>query len=236
MPFRASSLRDRRRSRSVRLATFIPPFLGIRPPSSWRWPGLPLSVLALWKPPNGTVQTSYMQFFPPISFPLCSVPEGFGTALRDARKARGWTQARLAEAAGIKRETVAQLEAQRLLPPAATRRRPAADTVFRLQAALDLMPGELVEAWPEWSPIGSSSRGARSRARRRELGLSLTEVASAAGISAATLSRFERDIRWETKSLLDAGPGAAPTSAAEALARALRFSDAKAHANWCKLD
>jgi transcriptional regulator with XRE-family HTH domain len=177
-----------------------------------------------------------MHFSPPLRFPLSSVPDGFGTTLRDARKARKWTQARLAAAAGVERETVARLEAQRLLPPEAPRRRPAADTVFRLQAALDLMPGELVQTWPEWSPVGLGTSGARSRARRRDLGLSLKEVASTAGISAATLSRFERDIRWETNSLLYAGPGAAPTPAAEALARALRFPDAKAHANWCELD
>lgn len=177
-----------------------------------------------------------MQFFPPLRFPLSSVPEGFGTTLRDAREARGWTQARLAAVAGIKRETVARLEAQGLRPPETPRRRPAADTVFRLEAALDLMPGELVQTWPEWSPVGLSTPGARSRARRRDLGLSLKKVASTAGISSATLSRFERDIRWETKSLLDAGPGAVPTPAAEALARALGFSNAKAHANWCELD
>jgi transcriptional regulator with XRE-family HTH domain len=177
-----------------------------------------------------------MEFSPPLRFPLSSVPDGFGTTLRDARKARKWTQARLAAAAGIKRETVAHLEAQRLRSPEEPRRRPAADTVFRLQAALDLNPGELVQAWPEWSPVGLSTPGARSRVRRRDLGLSLKQVASTAGISAATLSRFERDIRWETNSLLDAGPGADPTPAAEALARALGFPDAKAHARWCDLD
>lgn len=177
-----------------------------------------------------------MEFSPPLRFPLSSVPEGFGTTLRDAREARGWTQARLAAAAGIKRETVARLETQRLRSPEAPRRRPAADTVFRLQAALNLLPGELVQTWPEWSPVGLSTPGARSRARRRDLGLSLKAVASTAGISAATLSRFERDIRWETKSLLDAGPSAGPTQAAEALARALGFANAKAHANWCELD
>ncbi|RYD27928.1 MAG: XRE family transcriptional regulator [Lysobacteraceae bacterium] len=177
-----------------------------------------------------------MSFSPPLRFPLSSVPDGFGTTVRDARKARKWTQARLAGVAGVKRETVARLEAQRLLPPGAPRRRPAADTVFRLQAALDLMPGELVQTWPEWSPVGLSTPGARSRARRRDLGLSLKAVASTAGISAATLSRFERDIRWETKSLLDAGPGTGPTQVAEALARALGFPNAKAHTNWCELD
>ncbi|WP_457349081.1 helix-turn-helix domain-containing protein [Sphingomonas sp. UYP23] len=184
-------------------------------------------------PPNGVVQTSHMKFSSPLKFPLSSVPMALGATLRDAREARGWTQARLAAAAGIKRETVARLEAQRLLPHQAKRRRPAADTVFRLQAALDLMPGELVPAWPEWNPVGLSTIGTRSRVRRRDLGLSLKTVAVAAGISAATLSRFERDIRWETKSLLDGGPGTDPTEAAEALARALGFPDGAAHGRWC---
>jgi transcriptional regulator with XRE-family HTH domain len=165
-----------------------------------------------------------MKFSSPLRFPLSSVPSDFGRSLRAARLARHWTQARLAKGAGLRRETVARLECGG--------RRPAADTVFRLEAALGL-DGGLVPAWPEWKPIGLPSMGARSRERRRDLGLSLEAVAGLAGVSAATLSRFEREFQWNSASILDTSGDKPSSEEATRLARALGFSSAPEHAAWC---
>jgi transcriptional regulator with XRE-family HTH domain len=43
-----------------------------------------------------------------------------------------------------------------------------------------------------WEPIAADELGARLRARRRDLGLSLRAAAAEVGLSAATLSRVER--------------------------------------------
>ena len=171
------------------------------------------------------MQSSHMNFPTPLRFPLSSVPDDFGRNLRDARISKGWSQARLGSAAGLQRETIVRLEAGA--------RRPCPDSVFRLRTALGLEPTELVPDWPEWSPIGMLEMGARSRERRRALNLSMIEVAAAAGVSVSTLSRFERDIRWEAGSLLEGPPGSGPTEAAERLAVALGFADAQAHSRWC---
>ena len=131
------------------------------------------------------VQGSHMPNDHRLAFPMSAIPVGLGATIAKERALLNWTQQRLADEAGLKRETIVRLEAGA--------RRPSGDTVFRLEVALDLEPGTLVPKWPEWRPIGSMTHGARSRERRRELGLSLVSVAKAAGVSVATLSRFERE-------------------------------------------
>lgn len=120
------------------------------------------------------------------SFPASAIPSDFGERVAAERRRLGWLQDRLAAEAGLRRETIVRIETGA--------RRPASDTVFRLEDAMDLEPGELVPGWPEWKPIGSPTHGARSRERRRELDLSISVVASKAGVSIATLSRFEREV------------------------------------------
>lgn len=126
------------------------------------------------------------------------------------------------------RETVLRLEAGR--------RRPVADTVFRLEAALDLPPGALVPDWPEWAPIGSSSLGACARRRRRQLGRTLAEIAASTGVSPATLSRFERE-ECATPTLAVVRRTALDTEfsslADDRLASALGFKNAAAFEDWC---
>ncbi len=124
---------------------------------------------------------------PASRFPQAHIPETFGEMLKAQRIARGWSQARLAQEAGLKRETLSRLERNA--------RKPVADTVFRLEAALDLEPSTLVPGWPEWAPVRSSSLGAGTRRRRRELKLSLATLSRLTGKSVATLSRFEREDR-----------------------------------------
>ena len=166
--------------------------------------------------------------FSQMRFPTSAIPQGLGSALTAARSERGWTQARLARAARLKRETVSRLETGRC--------HPYADTVFRLEAALDLEPGTLVPAWPEWSPIGAASFGSRSRARRRALGLSLLAVAGSARVSVATLSRFEREVE-RTPSLVRVVErnefGDIDELVSDDLARALGFADRVEHQRFC---
>lgn len=164
-------------------------------------------------------------------FPVADVPAKFGERLRAERDARRWTQARLATKAGLKREAVSRLERGE--------RSPRSDTVFRLEHALDLNPGTLVPSWAEWSPTVSTAQGPASRRRRRELKLSIDRVAAAAGVSPATLSRFERQER-ATPSLLAVKRTELDTEFAtlinDKLARALGFADASEHDDWCSGD
>lgn len=156
------------------------------------------------------------------------IPSDFGQRLRAERRLQGWTQAKLAARSGLERATIVRLERGVRVP--------TADTIFRLESALDFSATRFVMGWREWSPIGETEPGARSRARRRELGLSLAEVAALAGVSSATLSRFEREER-RTPSLLrivtseHGGEWAYLTS--ERLAVALGFASLDDHIRYC---
>lgn len=168
-----------------------------------------------------------MSFSSSMSFPPSAVPGDFGETLAARRTELGWSQARLARRTGLRRETIVRLERGR--------RSPNADTVFRLQAALNLEPGDLVPAWPEWSPIGLPTYGARTRQRRRELGLSLETVAAAIGVSAASLSRFERELGADRA--FAGGRDGSPigdTTREEALAAILKFENAVEYRRFCQ--
>ena len=161
------------------------------------------------------------------SFPSSVIPGGFGAAIAAERLRRRWSQTELATRAGLARETIVRLEAGR--------RPPLPDTVFRLQAVLDLMPGELVPDWPEWAPVGSATWGARSRERRRSLGLSLSDVAGALGVSVATLSRFECEVGSPSVLMepVSSSAGDEVLVPSKALALALGFSDWSAYKIFC---
>lgn len=62
----------------------------------------------------------------------------FGEELRARRRAAWWTQARLAEAAGVHEKYVSMVETGV--------RQPALETVLRLCRALEVRPGEVVGA------------------------------------------------------------------------------------------
>lgn len=161
-----------------------------------------------------------------LTFRSEMIPDDFGVTLASARSARGWTQGRLARACGVRRETISRLEAGR--------RRPTADVVFRLQAALDLEPGELVPTWPEWSPVGLPTQSARTRDRRRERRIPLRDAAAAAGVSIATLSRFERGVGPVPRKL-DIDDPDPPEAAKLALAQLLGFADVAEYARHCRM-
>ena len=65
-----------------------------------------------------------------------SVPKAFGAILRRRRKARGWSQERLALEAGHERVFISWLEN--------AKNQPTISTVFSLAAALEVPPHELV--------------------------------------------------------------------------------------------
>lgn len=102
--------------------------------------------------------------------------------LRKARKGRRLTQAQLAKRARVTRETVYRTELGRLPTPCTLAR--LADAAGIDRDALDLKRRETdtFAAFPALAVM---------RERRLAKGLSLTDCAAAAGVSPATLSRFE---------------------------------------------
>ena len=83
--------------------------------------------------------------------------EWFKDRLREIRAAKGWTQAELAERAGMTREGVAQLETGR--------REPAWASVVALAAALGVRCDEFLQP-----PGPSPTPAARPRGRPRKAG------------------------------------------------------------------
>ena len=117
-------------------------------------------------------------------YPRAAVPADLGERIARERTSAGLSQAELGRRAGVTRETIYRVENGRV---------PSSRVVFAVQKALDLDFRRLVKGWllpadPELPCIGG-----RVRRRRRHLGMSLEQVALAAGVSAATLSRFETE-------------------------------------------
>ncbi|WP_082737825.1 MULTISPECIES: helix-turn-helix domain-containing protein [unclassified Sphingomonas] len=93
------------------------------------------------------------------------------------------------------------------------------------------MPG-----WLGWAPLNDTNLGPASRRRRRQLKLSLSVVASKAGVSPATLSRFERE-DGTTPSLVRTELTELETQfqfpVRKELATALGFDSLEAYTGWC---
>lgn len=121
-----------------------------------------------------------------LVFPASAVPPDVGDRVAAERLRRRWTQARLAARAKLSRAAVYRLEGGSL--PV------RADTLFRVAHALDMPIRDLVPDWPEWDPIKGHGHGEGVRKRRREIGLTMAELADMVGVSEATLSRHERSV------------------------------------------
>jgi transcriptional regulator with XRE-family HTH domain len=93
------------------------------------------------------------------------------------------SQARLAAKVGVVRETIYRLEKGRMATP---------DVLGRVCDVLDLDRDMFKLDIPETDLFGSHPELTLLRDRRRSLKLTLAECAAAAGVSPATLSRFER--------------------------------------------
>lgn len=118
-------------------------------------------------------------------FPRDAVPDDIGARVREARKARNMSQERLALKTGVTRWAIMRLEAKRHIP--------GSHLVHALERALKLSEGSLVTKWKDPAPYGTPARGPRARYARIALGYKLSDIASASGVSVATISRFERE-------------------------------------------
>lgn len=134
-----------------------------------------------------------------ILFPRDAVPADIGATIRRERKLRKWSQERLALKAGVERRTILRLEAGRHVPGSAL--------VHAMERALGLEPRTLTPGWREAARENAPGAwGPRARLARQRRGLTIAAVASASGVSAATISRFEREMGdtplilsdWET--------------------------------------
>lgn len=112
--------------------------------------------------------------------PKRALPPEFASKIQQAREAKGWTQAQLADAVGVSRETVLRIEAGRC--PSAH----VLDALLRPEAL-----GLSLEGWEGADPF-SPGRGHLAYLARRASGAGLATVAAAANISIASLSLFER--------------------------------------------
>ena len=123
---------------------------------------------------------------PKTPFPRAALPSDFGTTVMMARKAKGWSQRRLATKVGVWRETIARLEAGTTVP-----------SLQLVQALLrdEVLGGNpsLVVAW-ELDEPDCWKRGQLARAARVASGRTLKEVVAEAGGSIASLSAFERGL------------------------------------------
>lgn len=178
------------------------------------------------------MKRNHMNRISALDFPSSAISAKFGGVLAKERRLLRWTQQRLADEAGLTRETIVRLEKGK----GRGRRKPTGDTVFRLEAALDLEPGTLVRDWPEWKPIGAKTHGARSRERRRELDIPITIVAEKAGVCIATLSRFEREFgTCPTLSVVEFEEGMPVVVGLKSVeyANALGFANVEEHERYC---
>jgi transcriptional regulator with XRE-family HTH domain len=153
-------------------------------------------------------------------YPRAVVPIDLGERIARERRSAELSQAELGRRAGVTRETIYRVENGRM---------PSSRTVFAVEKVLDLDFRRLVRRWmlpadPEFPCIGG-----RVRRRRRHLRLSLEQVALAAGVSAATLSRFETEQANPRKLVdvvFDAKGDPIVSIRSDDLARCLGFADA----------
>lgn len=75
----------------------------------------------------------------------------------------------------------------------AGRHLPGSHLVHALERVLKFPNGALVGSWSDPAPYGAPARGPRARLARLALNYKLTDIAKACGISAPTISRFERE-------------------------------------------
>ncbi len=133
-------------------------------------------------------------------FPRSAVPKDVGRRIRAARQEREWTQQRLAERAGVERRTIMRLEKDRHVP--------SSPLIHALERVLGFGERGLVAGWTEPArPHEVGAWGPRARLARRFVGLTLATLAKAAGVSAATISRFEREMGDTPLILQDAERG-----------------------------
>lgn len=175
-------------------------------------------------------------------FPAAAIPADIGTRLKRLREGLNWKQSDLAERSGIAMGTISKIENYQEFDGICVHgRKPRADTLLRLLAAMheagaDFELNKIVPDWPEATPGRAFGYGPLSKLRRRELGLSLEQLAAEAKIDIAKLSRFERNATpYSTLyKFEETRPGeVVPVLHSLALAEALGFDSVEEHRNWC---
>ena len=150
-------------------------------------------------------------YFHETAFDMTEVPADLGDRVVEARQARRWSQARLAAKAQVSRATIYRLEAGGHAA--------SSDTILRIARAFRRPIEEFVPDWWTKPTLDDRHIGMETRARRRELGLTLAQLAALAGVSEATLSRHERGLNVSWKLLAFDDGRLVPKNAA--LAKAL---------------
>lgn len=102
---------------------------------------------------------------------------------------------------------------------------PFGDTAMRLCEVLGFDRDELNLDEPQTDALYTHPSDTFLRDRRRDLGLTLKEVAAAAGLSVATLSRFERNKGSHLSSMRHLADVPGVQLANDALAHILQFRD-----------
>ena len=131
-----------------------------------------------------------MAYDPRLPFQRRLLPESLGQTLRAARHGRGESRREVAAAVGIRSRTLARIERGQQMP--------LWPNLERLCDHLGVSVAGLARRWLQDSfdqptnPVASPRLGLR--ALRQAKGLTLVELAGLSGVSAATLSRFERGL------------------------------------------
>lgn len=105
-------------------------------------------------------------------------------ALKRYREEKGFTQRQLAERAGVSASYINEIENGH--------KRPSLRVLNRIAAELGVPAGVLVGRLAEGEPAAGLTMGDKLRLARLEKGLTLTELAQKAGVSAGYLSDIER--------------------------------------------
>nr|WP_277926020.1 helix-turn-helix transcriptional regulator [Sphingomonas sp. JXJ CY 53] len=152
------------------------------------------------------------------------LPPGLGFALREAREARGLSRREVAASTGIRPRTLARIERCAQCP--------SWPTLERLCDHLEVNVAAVAPRWLKDSfdvPTSpTEAPGVGLRALRRERGLTLAAVAAGSGVSAATLSRFERGITASRLLGPQMGVGACGDEDLARLAKVFGLSDGAA--------
>ncbi len=131
-----------------------------------------------------------MAYDPRLPFQRRLLPEGCGAALRAAREATAASRREVAEAVGIRPRTLARIERGH--------QKPSWPTLEKLCDHVGVSVAVVAKRWLldsfDLSTNPVASPGIGLRALRRSRGMTLVELAKASGVSAATLSRFERGL------------------------------------------
>lgn len=131
-----------------------------------------------------------MRSRPRLPFQRGDLPDGVGRVLREARVGRNASRREVAGAVGIAARTLARIERGD--------QKPLWRTIDRLCDHLGVSVVAVAGRWLKDSfDVPSNPQvapGLGLRALRRERGVTLVELARRSGVSAATLSRFERGL------------------------------------------